>query len=115
MADARQTNASGIFARIQLDGTTRSRTYGELFDDATKISAALRAQHFGVKVSHLVPLREADLPLTPTGKVRRNELVELYRSNILRAFSPQRDTHVEGGLSPSPSRSFVGPTLEVCS
>jgi acyl-CoA synthetase (AMP-forming)/AMP-acid ligase II/acyl carrier protein len=43
-----------------------------------QISRAV-GQH-GVSVKHFVPLKEADFPLTATGKIRRDELVQLYQS-----------------------------------
>src|SRR4029078_6698478 len=58
------------------------------------------AHNFGVTVSHLVPLKEAELPLTPTGKVSRHDLVELYRPQELRALSLQREQPNDGPLTP---------------
>jgi acyl-CoA synthetase (AMP-forming)/AMP-acid ligase II/acyl carrier protein len=36
------TNAKGVFTEIALDGTERSRTYGELFEDARKLSLRIQ-------------------------------------------------------------------------
>jgi acyl carrier protein len=44
------------------------------------------AQRSGLPVKHFVPMVEADLPLTATGKIRRDELVRRYRFGILRPY-----------------------------
>ena len=43
-----QANAEGIFTEIRADGAERSRTYGELFDDAKKLATSLRASQVHV-------------------------------------------------------------------
>lgn len=65
------------------------------------------AQHSGVPVKHLVPLRETDFPLTPTGKVRRNDLVQFYQSGILQAHSPTRLTSVAVEAEATASQAWL--------
>ena len=58
-------------------------------DDNADVDALCRnilheiGQHSGIPVKHLVPVSEADFPLTATGKVRRDELLRLYQSGVL--------------------------------
>jgi len=59
----------------------------EIVDDLCRRLVQETARHSGIAVKHLVPLKLGDFPLTPTGKVRRDVLVDLYQSGIL---SPHR-------------------------
>jgi len=43
-----QANRTGVFTEIGFDGTERSQTYGELFDDAKKLAKILRASQMRV-------------------------------------------------------------------
>ena len=55
----------------------------DIVDDLCRRMVQETARHSGVTVKHLVPLELADFPLTPTGKIRRNVLVDLYQSGML--------------------------------
>jgi acyl-CoA synthetase (AMP-forming)/AMP-acid ligase II/acyl carrier protein len=56
---------------------------GVVLDDLCR--AILRAVcEQGLPVKHLVPVKEADFPLTPSGKVKRNTLIELYACGLLK-------------------------------
>lgn len=68
-------------------------------DALSRRIAGAVAQHFGIAVSHLVPIKESDLSWTPTGKVRRHDLVALYRSKKLTAYSSHRNTRSEAELN----------------
>lgn len=43
------------------------------------------AERFGVAIKHLVPLKIDDVPLTPSGKLRRNVLAEMFQLGMLKA------------------------------
>lgn len=43
-------------------------------------------RNVGVNVKHLVPLEAADFPLTPTGKIRRNELANSYQRGLWKRY-----------------------------
>jgi acyl-CoA synthetase (AMP-forming)/AMP-acid ligase II/acyl carrier protein len=64
--------------------------------DATMVEELCRrilqevGERWGIPVKHFVPVGEADIPLTPTGKIRREELVHRYQSGILRRHVPSR-------------------------
>ena len=55
----------------------------DIVDDLCRSIVREIASHSGVTVQHLVPIRREDFPATPTGKVRRDVLVELYQSGKL--------------------------------
>ena len=55
----------------------------DIVDDLCRRMVQETARYSGVTVKHLVPLKVADFPLTPTGKVRRDVLVDLYQSGML--------------------------------
>jgi acyl-CoA synthetase (AMP-forming)/AMP-acid ligase II/acyl carrier protein/thioesterase domain-containing protein len=59
----------------------------DIVDDLGRRIVRETARHSGVTVKHLVPLKASDFPLTPTGKVRRDVLAELYQSGKLAAHT----------------------------
>ena len=63
-------------------------------DDLCRSIVRQIARHSGVTVKHLVPIRETDFPLTATGKIRREELVQLYQSG---KWAPHRHMRPEAG------------------
>ena len=73
----------------------------DIIDDLCRRMVREIARHSRVTVKHLVPLKVADFPLTSTGKVRRDVLVDLYQSGKLPPHSLRRsgDTDVEHPLT----------------
>jgi len=55
----------------------------DVVDDLCRSIVREIARHSGVTVRHLVPIKCEDFPVTPTGKVMRDVLVELYQSGML--------------------------------
>jgi acyl-CoA synthetase (AMP-forming)/AMP-acid ligase II/acyl carrier protein len=64
--------------------------------DAPAIDALCRSivgtatRTIGIRVSHLVPLTETEVPLTATGKMKRSELVERLLDGTSKPRQPQR-------------------------
>jgi acyl carrier protein/thioesterase domain-containing protein len=53
-------------------------------------------QGSGIPVKHFVPVGEADIPLTATGKIQRDELVRLYQSGVLQPHVLSRSGELSG-------------------
>lgn len=56
--------------------------------DAAGLEIRRRVGQHGITVKHLVPLRPDDVPLTATGKVMRDQLLQRYRDGGLQAHNP---------------------------
>ena len=77
----------------------------DIVDDLCRRIVREIASHSGVTVQHLVPIKREDFPVTPTGKVRRDVLVELYQSGMLapHELSPAGTADVEHRLTETQS------------
>ena len=77
----------------------------DIVDDLCRRIVREIARHSGVTVKHLVPIKCEDFPVTPTGKVRRDVLVELYQSGMLapHELSPAGTVDVEHRLTETQS------------
>ena len=77
----------------------------DIVDDLCRRIVREIASHSGVTVQHLVPIKREDFPVTPTGKVRRDVLVERYQSGMLapHELSPAGTVDVEHRLTETQS------------
>ena len=77
----------------------------DIVDDLCRSIVREIARHSGVTVKHLVPIKREDFPVTPTGKIRRDVLVERYQSGMLapHELSPAGTVDVEHRLTETQS------------
>ena len=77
----------------------------DIVDDLCRSIVREIASHSGVTVQHLVPIKREDFPVTPTGKIRRDRLVELYQSGMLapHELSPAGTVDVEHRITETQS------------